>query len=232
MARSARIRCSAPPRACRGRRPSRSRPRSGRRDSRRAPRSTPGRPGEATEDEHAAQVVPGADEFLGHEVHAVVEAGDVAEVRGTVATMIAAGSWCWWCSTIGRARRSEPLVDPRRRAPRPRRAFGTFDHRSAGRSELEEEEAPSVLWKPLEKALDGKQALQDALRVVQAVHADTEETVGRQAEIRRTFARHSATEGADNASDSATRWRWDKGGRASAAAITTAWRSRSIRASR
>ena len=57
------------------------------------------------------------------------------------------------------------------------------DERPARRGELREREPPPEPGKALEEALDREQPLLDALRVVEAVHADAEERVGGEPEL-------------------------------------------------
>src|SRR3954452_19638212 len=51
------------------------------------------------------------------------------------------------------------------------------DESPAGHGDLEEDELPAVLGVGLEQVVDGAQAVGNALRVIRAVDADSEETI-------------------------------------------------------
>ncbi len=142
-------------------------------------------PGELAQHEHAPLVRPRRHELLGHEVHPVVQAAHVADVR-----------------------RAEVAEDRGRLVVRPQQhdgPVGTFgppgvdalregldavveglvprDPRAAGSRELGEGEAPAQFGVTFEQGLHRSEALLDALGVVKAVDAHAQQRVGREVEL-------------------------------------------------
>ncbi len=126
---------------------------------------------------HAAVVAPGCDEFLGDEVHPVVQRRDEADVRRAVE----AGNLVVRMMALQEhdrlpAARIESRVD----------AFGfgrdfleeavvPVDLGPARCADLHEREAPFQIGFCFEQPLDSAEALENAFRVVHAVDADREE---------------------------------------------------------
>jgi hypothetical protein len=141
--------------------------------------------GEAAEHEHAAQVVARGHEFLGHEVHAVVQAAHVADVGGAVVAHDDV-------RLVVLAQQDERLpvrsairgVDARGRLlEAPVEVLVGGDGRAAGRGQLHEDEAPAKLRPQLQQLLHRQHALLEALGVVHAVHADAQQHVLAQAQL-------------------------------------------------
>ena len=106
-------------------------------------REFPGGPGELRQDQHAALVLPRGDELLGHEVHAVVQARDEAEVGGAVVRVDALGVVVLDLEDDRlAARRGEAVVDALGgRAHARVERLVLVDARAAGRGDLDEGEA-------------------------------------------------------------------------------------------
>ena len=131
---------------------------------------------EAAQDQHAVKIVARSHEFLRHQIHAVVQRRHQAEIGGAVIRQnllvaVLAVQEHDGLPVAG----LEAAVD----------AFGFLEHflhqiliapdvRAAGRADLHERELAPVGGILFEKALDGAEALRNALGVIDAIDADAQ----------------------------------------------------------
>src|ERR1051325_6752404 len=133
-----------------------------------------GRAGEVTQDEDPALVVSRRHEFLGHEIHPVMQAGHHAELRGPVMGVDLLRLMVLHLEDDRRrVRPREPVVDARGQRAHARLVFLVLADAGASRGgDLNECELPDPLRLELEETLHGTQPLLDSLGVVQPVHPD------------------------------------------------------------
>src|SRR5260221_2756989 len=138
--------------------------------------------GELAEDEHAALIVARSDEFLGHQVHPVVQAADDTHVRRPVVLINLVGVVMLDAQQDGStALAGEPFIDAARlRAHSRVEILVLVDARARGSGDLHEDELPDPQRIDLQHALDGEEALQDSLGVVEPVDADADDGVRRE----------------------------------------------------
>ena len=140
--------------------------------------------GELRQDEHAALVVVRRDEFLGHEVHAVVQAADETEVGG--AMVLVHGILLVMLGQQHDRRMGGARVGAVDLLGQPMHALRVVlivaDRASRRRGDLHERELADPFRMQFQQARDRVEALDDALRVVEAVDADAELVVARQIE--------------------------------------------------
>ena len=138
------------------------------------------RAGEAAEDQRALLVVAGGDELLAHQVHAVVQAGHHADVAGAEelgdgVVLVVLGE------QVNRkiVRPPEAGVDPLGDAGDSLLERLVLLEQAARRCrDLHEDEAADPFRALLEQPLEGVQALEDALGVVEPVDAEGEAGAG------------------------------------------------------
>jgi len=135
------------------------------------------RAGEAAQNKHAAIVFPGGDEFLGHEVHAVVERCDQAD-RGRA---IEAGNLFVGMVPL---EKDDGLPTPgfkacvdavRFDAYFLKKLFVAGDIGTAGSADLDKTEPLQIGRIIFQEAFDSAEAFENSLGVIHAIHADAEE---------------------------------------------------------
>ena len=172
-----------------------------------------GRAGELAEDQHALLVVSRRDEFFGHEIHAVMQAADDAEVGPSVIGGDVLRIVMFDPQINGLVSLSpESLID----------AFGRGDDLlrellillnlgAAGSGDLDEGERADPFRLQLQQPFNGKEPLENALRIVQPFDADTDAMRVRESVDRADMCPARRTGGCSLALDWATRWKSGNG---------------------
>ena len=157
----------------------------------------PGSAGEPAEDQHAPFVVTRGDELLRHQVHSVVQAPHVTEIRRAQEPVDLRRIVMGLEKADRTGAAAKAGVDPIRRRPQrgSESAIGR-QARSARFGNLHEDKASDVFGMPFEQPLDRHQFLDDAFGVVETIDADAEPDVRRQSQLPSgSSARHASTDG-------------------------------------
>src|SRR5258708_10097681 len=132
-------------------------------------------PGKLAEDQHTIFIPALHHEFLGQQIHAWMERGDQAKIRGLIVGLN-------FLMTVMTAEKNDGLPSFRLQSRVDTIGLGrnlrdkvliTLDIRAAGSAELDKRELLLVVRKLVQKSFDSPEPLHDSLRVIDTIHADS-----------------------------------------------------------